>query len=1042
MEISEREIKKIYEKGEWKKGYTNVEIKGKGIKEMYEKYKKYISKQEEKKNIIMSWEIEREEIYIKIIIDKKEKEEEKEGIKYRRKKGEEYEEEIKKTIKKEFWETLKMNYILKGYPRYEVKTKIKELEKLIKEVNNKEKIYEEEITKQAKIEGIEKEGIKVRELYEIWKNKIEKEEDVLYKIKQEIESEKENKEKQKEIRKILKNKEYTINENNIYKKNEEIKEWQKEFIKKIEKTLENYEEITKIIFKKIITKKYLYICILDAIITSIRLYKKNTKQEIEWEEKENIKNEVELTEGFIKQNIYQLIKYNIITYKLPKKMKEKKFKNEINEINEKTEEKEIIKNLKEIIKETKRGYKKASIKWYEKNSKEIEIIIKKMIERVIDILYEIKIFTNRETKQEEEKKKQNILKISDKFLKVLIKIKKPFQKYVLPEIIKPKENKLDEINYIYNNKNIKPNVNKEYLKIINQMQGEEYRINKEYLKNILELPLKYFQEITKMEWLEYYEDIKNNTINWEKYKNKQEIYIMHEYCEIIYIAEIYKKYKEIYFKIKIDSRFRKYIEAYPLNFIGTKIFRMLITFGGEEEKISYKQEIKNYKKYEEYIKENISKVKYEEQYQFLNVLKEPKKSLIGLDATSQVFQILGGLILDKKLLKYTKVLEGEEKGLYEYIEKEMKTELEKKEAYYKKINEIIKEKHKKLKEQEMLKYYTTEEIQWNNINTTVDRNFIKNILMTYGYNKTLIKLIETGHELLYQEEEKKYANNKIKKYNKKISNIIVKKILEIFNREFPGLENLKKIFINVARLSYYYQEPLIINLMDKFTIEKKKESKSKSKYEIINGYLYFLQFYYVQEIEKINKYIGNREKGNYRKYVTIYCIKEKTKELNLKKQMKALLPNTTHSIDAYICMNVYNILKQQEIRTITLHDSFYVYVKDIEQVKEAYKEMYLEMFRKNRLIIIINNILTGLKLNNEFSKFIKKYEEEGSSILKILERISKEKSKEKKEAKIIKILKELYEAYKKIESLKIEKNHKKFWEKQKQAFLKSKKILK
>lgn len=122
-----------------------------------------------------------------------------------------------------------------------------------------------------------------------------------------------------------------------------------------------------------------------------------------------------------------------------------------------------------------------------------------MIERVIDILYEIKIFTNRETKQEEEKKKQNILKISDKFLKVLIKIKKPFQKYVLPEIIKPKENKLDEINYIYNNKNIKPNVNKEYLKIINQMQGEEYRINKEYLKNILELPLKYFQEITKME---------------------------------------------------------------------------------------------------------------------------------------------------------------------------------------------------------------------------------------------------------------------------------------------------------------------------------------------------------------------------------------------------------------------------------------------------------------------------------------------------------------------------------------------------------------
>jgi hypothetical protein len=250
--------------------------------------------------------------------------------------------------------------------------------------------------------------------------------------------------------------------------------------------------------------------------------------------------------------------------------------------------------------------------------------------------------------------------------------------------------------------------------------------------------------------------------------------------------------------------------------------------------------------------------------------------------------------------------------------------------------------------------------------------------MTYGYNKTLIKLIETGEELLYQEEENKNKNNKdfkkIKKYNKKIANIIVKNILEVFNKEFPQLNDLKKIFTNFARLSYYYQEPLIINLKPTFhqkIIKNKKvikKRKKKLKYQLINAYLYFLQFYYIQEIEKINKYIGNREKGNYRKYVTIYCINEKTNSLNLKKQMKALLPNTTHNIDAYICMNVYKYLKRKNVRTITLHDSFYILGRNIDQAKFAYKEIYIKMFEINRLRIIIENFISGLMLNIEFFK--------------------------------------------------------------------------
>lgn len=56
-------------------------------------------------------------------------------------------------------------------------------------------------------------------------------------------------------------------------------------------------------------------------------------------------------------------------------------------------------------------------------------------------------------------------------------------------------------------------------------------------------------------------------------KKTNNIYIINEFFEQLYIIESFLLFKELYFEIKLDERGRQYKVGYPLNFMSNKLIR-------------------------------------------------------------------------------------------------------------------------------------------------------------------------------------------------------------------------------------------------------------------------------------------------------------------------------------------------------------------------------------------------------------------------------------------------------------------------------------
>jgi DNA-directed RNA polymerase len=90
------------------------------------------------------------------------------------------------------------------------------------------------------------------------------------------------------------------------------------------------------------------------------------------------------------------------------------------------------------------------------------------------------------------------------------------------------------------------------------------------------------------------------------------------------------------------------------------------------------------------------------------------------------------------------------------------------------------------------------------------------------------------------------------------------------------------------------------------------------------------------------------------------------KNLDFKKNLNALLPNTCHYLDSLLMYNVIKDVTKKKIPIKTIHDSFYTNIKYKSIISDIYKINYIKLFKSNLLEQIIQNALNEFSLITEF----------------------------------------------------------------------------
>lgn len=194
------------------------------------------------------------------------------------------------------------------------------------------------------------------------------------------------------------------------------------------------------------------------------------------------------------------------------------------------------------------------------------------------------------------------------------------------------------------------------LNLINKSQDQQLFINKKYLNYILYSNIEKIEELTGLRFTNYNDNYLDSKI--KNIKKIPDIFLIHEFFLSLYIAIAieYQNY-EFYFITKLDERGRKYDLGYPLNFQRDKIFRNLFLLDKEKVLNDINQPFYNRSKIYNIYKEYLNKIESKEkEFNLFNILQNPIECIIGFDATSQIFQIIGGLLRDKKMLNLSNVI--------------------------------------------------------------------------------------------------------------------------------------------------------------------------------------------------------------------------------------------------------------------------------------------------------------------------------------------------------------------------------------------------
>lgn len=212
-------------------------------------------------------------------------------------------------------------------------------------------------------------------------------------------------------------------------------------------------------------------------------------------------------------------------------------------------------------------------------------------------------------------------------------------------------------------------VGNKFLATVNHLQTNCFQIHQGYLDYLEALDLDQLeQQLTPdggaLPFNLYHKQISGQA---EKLTSVGQLMPVFEFFLSLFLAKLFSKQQGFYFVYFLDKRFRLYLRAYPLNFFAHKLCRPLFLAAEQKPLTSlaarheiFQREVRHY-------------LKTTELPNRAAFLCQPDRCLVGLDASSQIYQLIGGLLLSDKLLRLTHVVplagDGAEKtpGLYEHM---------------------------------------------------------------------------------------------------------------------------------------------------------------------------------------------------------------------------------------------------------------------------------------------------------------------------------------------------------------------------------------
>jgi hypothetical protein len=204
------------------------------------------------------------------------------------------------------------------------------------------------------------------------------------------------------------------------------------------------------------------------------------------------------------------------------------------------------------------------------------------------------------------------------------------------------------------NEDLKYQISSNILNIVNKSQNQSIYINTKYLNYILYSNIENIEKLTGLNLINYNDNYLDSKV--KDIKKIPDIFLIHEFFLAIYIA-IEFQHIEFYFISKLDERGRKYDVGYPLNFQRDKILRNLFLLNKnkilEDINEPFHSRFKHFEIYSNYLNNVAFK---EKEYNIFNILQNPIECIVGFDASSQVYQIIGGLLKEKNMLHLSNII--------------------------------------------------------------------------------------------------------------------------------------------------------------------------------------------------------------------------------------------------------------------------------------------------------------------------------------------------------------------------------------------------
>lgn len=566
-------------------------------------------------------------------------------------------------------------------------------------------------------------------------------------------------------------------------------------------------------------------------------------------------------------------------------------------------------------------------------------------------------------------------------------------------------------------------------RMVNNLSSTPYIVNKqllEYLNNNNNGE-KYGILLSKDEINKY--EVKENKKTYinKKLKRLKSQFVLLE--NIIEIADIFKN-KNIYFPVKLDKRERLYCVPHYFNYQGTDLAKALIAFANpgiikrndskaiEYLKISgancYGLDKLSHNKRVQWVNENVENII---NYDNGKLIKKAKSKVLFL-AFCIEFSRFYNFMCDETLINFNTYLPiqfdgtcngfqhlamlSNEKKLFKQLNITNSNKNERPEDWYSYIILRIKEKLKM-----KLKTITEDSELYESIkrlkNFMWTREIFKKIIMTYPYNTTMltkIKYIKESDWLILVDTEtikkatenstsnsKKRGNNKSNKKDDNLKiitwyrtegcndlisskdiNLLVEYLEEVINEDCKKISRLITYLKNVAKICNALKVPICWGLPVGLEIVQSYLATDTKKIQI---------FEFSKKV--LNFTVARKDIINKKKDIIDNYDEESESIYDKPKQMRALMPNLIHSLDATSMFLLYDEFTKNYgdiVNLYTIHDCFSTTADKGDKLLVLIRSIYTKLYIENNYLRTFDEGIINIIRNNLGKDNVKWFEEE------------------------------------------------------------------